>query len=378
MPPSPSPRDPLIADADRLRHVLVVGKTGAGKSTLLRRLAADDLAAGRGLLLIDPHGDLALQVRSEIPRRRKNDLRFLDGTDPENVPGLNPLRGVEPDERALAASNLLATLKKLFADAWGYRTEHILRQVVLTLMQVRGATLLDAVALLLDESRRRSILRQLEDPRVLAFWTQEFTSYGKAFLAEILAAPLNKLSALFVSTLVVTLLTRRRPRIDARKMLDRGGVLVASLPKGRIGEDAAVLVSGLLLGAFAQAATSRADTDAVERRPFSILVDETATVAPPGFLGFVAEARKFGVGVTLAVQSLSALEASLRSMLLANTGTLACFRVSAEDAELLSDELCRVITPHALQSQDIGEFVLKVGNATPVIVRYDGVQRLCP
>ncbi len=377
MPTRPPRPVPLIADADRIRHVLVVGKTGAGKSTLLRRLAADDLAAGRGLLLIDPHGDLAAQVRDDVPRHRKNDLRFLDGTDPENAPGLNPLHGVARDERALAVSNLLSTLKKLFEEAWGFRTEHILRHVFLTLMEVRGATLVDALAILLDESRRRSILRQIEDPRVLAFWTHEFTSYGKAFLAEILAAPLNKLSALFVSTLTVTLLTRRRPRIDARKLLDRGGVLLASLPKGRIGEDATVLVAGLLLGAFAQAATSRADTELEARRPFSILVDETASVAPAGFLGFVAEARKFGVGITLAVQSLAALDRELRSHLVANTGSLACFRVSAEDAEIVSDELCGALTPHALQSQDIGEFALKVGNATPVIIRPDGVQRLC-
>ncbi|MFI5300418.1 MAG: type IV secretory system conjugative DNA transfer family protein [Polyangiales bacterium] len=368
------PHRPLITEHDRLRHVLAVGATGAGKSTLLRRLAQDDMEGGRGLLLIDPHADLAASVRDRLPRRRKNDLLFLDGTDPANCPGLNPLRKVPSERRALAASNLLATLQNIFEDGWGPRTQHLLRHVFLALMEIRGSTLVDAVALLADEGRRTSILRQIRDPHVLNFFAKELTSYSKSFLAEILAAPLNKLAAIVAPVITRAIVTKSRPALDARRVLDRQGILLASLPKGLIGDEGTLLLGGLLLGAFAQAAMSRADTAADGRAPFSIIVDEVASFATGPFVSFVTESRKYRVGLALATQSVAALDPGLRAHLLGNVGTLACFRVGADDAETMSAALVGAFSPHALQSLDTGEFVLKVGVEAPYLVRPDGAR----
>ena len=336
-PTPPSPSLPAVALArsldTRLLHTLVVGKTGQGKSTLLAALAAEDARAGRGFLLVDPHGDLAKQVLAEIPRRRKNDVVLFNATEPGTCPGLNPLRQLEPRDRALVVSNILATMKKLWgAEAWGPRTEHLLRHALLALTEVRGATLADARALLVDPKRRDSILRQVKDPQVVDFWAREFVGYGKAFQAEITAAPLNKLGALLASGVVREIVTKTRPRLDARKLIDRGAIVLASLPKGQIGEDATLLLGGLLLGAFQHAALGRADVSRSERRPFFMLVDEVGSFATPPLLGLVAEARKFGVGLVLALQSLAVLEAPVRHALLGNVGTLVSFRVGAENA----------------------------------------------
>ena len=339
-----------------------------GKSTYLRRLSRDDLEAGRGLLLVDPHGDLAEQVKGDVPRRRKNDLFFLDATDPSNARGLNPLRNTEPSERSLIVSNLVATMKKLWPEFWGPRMEHVLRYTLLALLEVRDTTLEDVVGMLVDDVRRRSILRHVTDPLVQNFWNHEFAGYGKQFAAEVVAPVLNKVGALLASAAVRALVTKRRPKLDARRVLDQGRLLVASLPKGRIGEDASLLLGGLLLGVFAQAATGRADLPLEQRTPFSVVIDEVASFATAPFVGFVTESRKYGVGLTLATQTLAGLDASLRATLLGNVGTIVTFRVGAEDAELLSKELLDVFSPHALQSLDVGEHVTRRGARRPVLV----------
>lgn len=353
----------------RLLHTLVVGKTGAGKSTLLAALAAEDAKAGRGFLLIDPHGDLVEQVREDLPRWRKNDVVLFNATDPGSCPGLNPLRAVPAGDRALVVSNVLATVRKLWdAALWGPRTEHVLRHALLALMEVRGATLDDARAMLVDPKRRDSILRQVKDAHVLDFWAREFVGYGKSFQAEITAPILNKLGALLASGVVREIVTKTRPRIDARKLIDRGAIVLASLPKGRIGEDATLLLGGLLLGAFQHATLGRADIPRSERRPFFLLVDEVGSFATPPLLQLIAEARKFAVGLVLATQSLAVLEPPVRAALLGNVGTLISFRVGAEDAEIVSREMIHEFAPEHLMRLAVHEMVVRVGASRPVVI----------
>jgi hypothetical protein len=236
---------------------------------------------------------------------------------------------------------------------------------LLALLEIRGATLDDAVTMLVDERVRQSILRRVTDPTVLRFWTIEFAGYGKNFAAEVTAPVLNKLGALLASQAVRALVTKTRPRLDVRKVLDEGRILIASLPKGKIGEDATLLLGGLLLGSFAQAAMSRADTNAVDRRPFSILVDEVASFATGPFATFVTESRKYGVGLVMATQSVAAMDDQLRAVLLGNVGTLVAFGLGADDAEILSREFVGVFGPHSLQSLDVGEHVVRRGARRP-------------
>ena len=159
-----------LATETRLLHMLVCGKTGMGKSTLLREIALQDAARGHGLLLVDPHGDLAADVLANLPRRRKNDIVHFDATDPTLCPGLNPLRAVSPKDRALVTSNVISTFRRLFdAGLWGPRTEHLLRHILLALLEVRGTTLADARDMLVDDKRRGVVLRQVKDANVLVF-----------------------------------------------------------------------------------------------------------------------------------------------------------------------------------------------------------------
>jgi energy-coupling factor transporter ATP-binding protein EcfA2 len=353
----------------RLLHTLIVGKTGSGKSTLLRELCVADAHAGRGFLLVDPHGDLAHDLLRRIPRFRKNDLVHFNPTDPATCPGLNPLRMVEPERRPLVVSNILAAIRKLWGpEAWGPRTEHVLRHALLALMDVRGATLADARAMLTDDKRRRSILKQVKDDHVLAFWTQEFTGYGKQFGAEVTAPILNKLGALLASGPVRTVVTKTKPWLDARRLMDRSAIVIASLPKGRIGEDSTLILGGLLIGAFQAAAYGRVEIPCAERSPFFLIIDEVGSFATRPLLELVADARKFATGLVLATQSLAVLEPPVRAALLGNVGTLISFRLGAEDAEIVEREFVHEFRAEHLMRLEVGEMVMRSGVKRPVVI----------
>jgi len=350
-------------------HTLITGRTGMGKSTLLAAICREKIDVGAGLLLIDPHGDLALAVSATVPRRRRNDLIWLDATQAAGCRGLNPLRRVPAERRSLVVSNLLATMRKLWPENWGPRTEHVLRHALLALTEVRAATLVDAQRMLADESRRRWVLKQVADEHVLFFWSREYPGYGKAFGAEVTAPILNKLGAILASPAVREIVTRHRPALDARAAMDHGRLVLASLPKGQIGEDATLLLGGLLLGAFQHAAMGRADVPLSERPPFTIVVDEIGSFVTGPFLELLAEARKYGVSLVMATQSLAAMDDRTRSAMLANVGTLVAFRSGADDVELLMREFAGRYRPDVLMSLDVGECVVKDGREVPRILQ---------
>jgi hypothetical protein len=291
----------------------------------------------------------------------------MNAAEPESCPGLNPLRATA-GSRFLVVSNILATMRGLWdANLWGPRTEHVLRHALLAVSEVRGATLEDARAMLLDERARERILRQVTDEAVERFWATEFPAYGR-MTAEVTAPILNKLGALLASGVVRTIVTRNRPRLDASRLLARGAVVVASLPKGQIGTDATLFLGGLILGAFLHAALGRAALPLAKRHPFFVHVDEVGSFPHPPLLELLAEARKFGVGLVLATQSLAALEPGVRAELLGNVGTLVGFRVGADDAEILSREFVRETAPAQLMRLSIGEHVMRRGAERAVVV----------
>jgi len=348
-------------------HSLLVGKTGMGKSTLLRAMAERAIVTGEGLLLLDPHGDLADEVVALIPRRRRNDLVVFDPRDAGHSPGLNPLRSVPPDSRAVVVSGILATMKKLWAENWGPRTEHLLRYALLALTEVRGATLLDARDMLADEQRRGWVLKQVRNEDVIRFWTKEFLRYDKRLQSEAVAPPLNKLGAFLANAKVRAIVTKNRPALDAEKCMAQNRIVLARLSKGAIGEDGAHLLGGLLLGLFQRATMARESLPMESRKPFAMFVDEIGSFATKPFLELLSEARKYGVSLTLATQSLAVMEPELRAGILGNVGRLVAFRVGAEDAQILEREFGGKFGS-MLMNLDVGERIVKDGGRPATIV----------
>jgi type IV secretory pathway TraG/TraD family ATPase VirD4 len=349
-------------------HTLIVGKTGMGKSTLLKSLVASATARGEGVLLLDPHGDLADEVAGFIPKRRRNDVLLFDPRRPAESPGLNPFRNVAPDSRSVVVSGILATMRKTWPDAWGPRTEHLLRHAFLALTEVRGATFEDARDMLSDEKRRAWVLKQTRNEGVIRFWVREFAGYDKRLQSEAVAPPLNKLGAFLANANVRAIVTKRRHLLDPDRCMAQSRIVLARLSKGAIGEDGAHLLGGLLLGLFQRATMAREALPPERRDPFAMFVDEVGSFATKPFLEILAEARKYGVSLALATQSLAVMDPELRAGILGNVGRLVSFRVGAEDAALLEKEFAGRFGPHGLMQLDIGERVVKDGGHQAVLV----------
>jgi hypothetical protein len=263
-----------IRRADRRFHLYVIGKTGTGKSTLLETLIRQDLAAGEGFALLDPHGDLVERVVTAVPASRRDDLVHWNVPDAERPLGFNPLADVPPRRRALAASGLLEVFKMRWNDSWGPRLEHILRNALLALLEQREATLADVLRLLTDDDFRRDAAMRLKNTQVRAFWLREYPGYPVRFRAEAIAPIQNKVGAFLADPLLYRILAQPKSSFDLRRIMDEGKVLLVNLAKGKLGEDTAALLGSLLVTALGWAAFGRADLPEKKRRDFWVYLDE--------------------------------------------------------------------------------------------------------
>src|SRR6201996_8294885 len=323
-----------IKQTDRLSHIYIIGKTGVGKSTLIETLAKQDLEAGRGFALIDPHGDLVERVASVAGSGGR--IAYLNAPDGACPFGYNPLRRVRDDKIPLAVSGFIETLRKLWPDAWGVRMEHVLRNTLYALLEQDDARLPDILKLYANETYRKAITRKLGNEIVRRFWRYEFEQYPSRQRADAVAPIQNKLGALLADpTLYRTLVSPQRD-LRFRSIMDEGRVLLVNVSKGRIGADSSLVLGALVLSTLSLAALSRADS--ADRRPFFVYVDEFQSFTTLMLATMLPELRKYGVGMTLANQHLHQIEPAIRSAVLGNAGTLIAFRVGAEDAPYLARE----------------------------------------
>lgn len=323
---------------DRFLHTYVIGKTGTGKSTLLANMAAQDLVAGNGFVLIDPHGDLVEGLHKDAVRAGLRDVIYLNATDPSQPYGYNPLRHVREDRIPLAASGLLEVFKKMWGDAWGVRMEHILRNALYALLEQKNATLSDIPRLFRDKTYRAAVAASLKNEPVRIFWEKEFERYSFAYRADGVASIQNKIGAFLADPVMRRILTEPKEAISLRRIMDDGKVLLVNLGKGRIGEDSSALLGGLLVTTIGLAAYSRADTPPASRRDFFVYVDEFQSFTTLAVANMLSELRKYRVGLTMAHQYLHQLEPEIRHAVLGNAGTLISFRLGAEDAGYISRE----------------------------------------
>jgi type IV secretory pathway TraG/TraD family ATPase VirD4 len=327
-----------IKDEDRFLHVYVIGKTGTGKSTLIETMALQDLERGKGFALIDPHGDLVARVAARIPASDRDKVIYLDATDPTQPYCYNPLRHVSEDRIALAASGMMDVFKKMWPDAWGVRMEHILRNVLMALLEQPDATLHDVLRIFSDNEFRKRIAKSLRNDTVRTFLLKEFEKFSFGYRADGTAPIQNKVGAFLADPLLDRILTAPEKDLHIRRIMDQGQVLLVNLAKGHIGEDSSSLLGGLLVTTIGLAAFSRADTPPAERRDFFVYIDEFQSFTTLALANMLSELRKYRVGFTVAHQYLNQLEPDVRHAVLGNTGSIISFRVGVEDAPYLVRE----------------------------------------
>lgn len=331
---------------DRLRHLWVMGKTGSGKSTLLASLIAQDLASGRGLMVLDPHGDLVETVLPFVPPERTNDVLLFDPSDRAFPVAFNVFRaGRQPhSDRALFASQLITVFKRFWADSWGPRLEHVLRNAILAIAPLPKATLIFLYRFLTEERLREGITEDITDPLVKQFWAKEFPSYSKSLQSEALAPVLNKLGAFVANPVIRHIVGQERSRLDLMSLMERQSIVLCPLATGRIGEDASHLLGGLLVAAVQLAAMARPRGGP----PFYLYADEFQHFVNDSVATILAESRKFGLGLTLAHQYLGQLTDHVRDAVLGNVGGIVVFRVGGEDAAMLEPEFAPTFSAYDL------------------------------
>ena len=348
-----------IRQADRLSHMYLIGRTGTGKSTLMETLARQDLEAGRGLCVIDPHGELVERLCDHAATAGREAI-YLDAAAAAQPYGFNPLRRVRDDKVPLAVSGVLEALRKLWPDAWGVRMEHVLRNSLYALIERDGSVLPDILRLYADNAFRKGVISSIRNDVVRTFWLHEYSKYQDRWRAETVAPIQNKLGALLTDPrLYHALVTPERP-ISFRRLMDGGGALLVNLSKGRLGEDGANVLGSLIVATISLAALSRAEAPASSRRPFFLSVDEFQTFTTLSFANMMPELRKYGVGLTLAHQHLFQLKEEIRQAVFGNAGTIVSFRLGAEDAGIIGQELKPPFTTHDILNLPNHNFYAKL------------------
>ncbi len=346
---------------DRSRHVYIIGQTGAGKSGLLELFALSDIFHGQGYAIIDPHGDLAVNNMRFVPGSRMQDVVYFNPADTAYPVGFNPLEVTNPDQKNNISSEVIGVLKRMFGESWGPRLEYILRYTILALLDRPSTTMLDISRMLTDKKFRKETLSYSKDTVVLQFWNIEFASWNDKFAAEAIAPVLNKVGAFTANPIIRNIIGQPKSTFNIRQIMDEGKILIVNLSKGLIGEDNASILGSFLVTKIQLAAMSRSDIPNIaDRRPFYLYVDEFQNFATDSFATILSEARKYALNLTVANQYISQMNDTVRDAVFGNVGSMISFRVSADDAPILSKQFEPQFEPGDLLQMHNRHFIINM------------------
>lgn len=332
----PSTLRPIALGArDALMHTHVLGPTGVGKSTLLAALAIQDIAAGRGVVVIEPKGDLIADILGRIPKHRQADVVLLDPSEETTTVGLNPLAGGAAE---LVSDGVMAVFRGLYRDYLGPRTTDVLHAALLTLAKSDHSTLV-ALPLLLSDARLRQELTApvRADLALGPFWAW-YEALSDPERSQVIGPVMNKVRPFLLRERVRHVLGQARPRFDIAEVFTKNKILLVPLDRGTLGSETAALLGSLVVAGLWQAAQARSSVVPAGRHPVSLIIDEFQDFLhlPTDLADVLAQARGLGLGLTLAHQHLAQLGPAVRAAVLANARSRICFRLSADDAAIIA------------------------------------------
>jgi len=350
-----------IKRIDRRRHLYIVGKTGSGKSKLLELLLIADIQNGEGCCLIDPHGDLAEEVLKFVPKDRIEDVIYINPTDRDFPIGFNPLEPVESyEERQHLSRFLISIFKKLFAENWNSRMEHLIRYITLALLETPDSSILGITRMLSDTNFRQRVIKQIQDPVVKSFWTNEFSTSNEQFINVAAVPIMNKVGQFISNPIIRNMVGQQKNMLDFDKFMNEGKVVIINLSKGKLGEDNAALLGSMFITKIQQAALARAKIEEEKRRDFYFYVDEFQNFATDAFSTILSEARKYRLDLTMAHQYIAQLPEDVKATAFGNVGSLIVFPVGGDDAAYLAKEFAPIFTPDDMINLNVREMYIKM------------------
>lgn len=335
-------RPVYLGNKDRMQHIYIIGKTGVGKSELMKSLILQDIKAGKGVCFMDPHGDAIEDLLKLIPPERAEDVIYFNPSDVERPMGMNLLEARTEDEKHFAATSIINLMYKLFdpykTGIVGPRFEHGVRNAMLTAMSVPGNTFVEIMRIMTDSKYVQELLPHVTDPIVRRYWTDQIAQTSDFHKSEVLDYTVSKFGRFVTNKLIRNIIGQSQSSFDVRKVMDEGKILLINLAKGTLGEENSNFLGLLLVPRILMAAMSRANMSKEDRRDFHFYVDEFQNFATPDFAVIMSEARKYGLGLTVANQFIGQVEEEVKNAIFGNVGTVVSFRVGVTDANYLQHE----------------------------------------
>ncbi len=325
---------------DRFQHMYVIGQTGTGKSTLLKNIAIQDIHSGRGIAVIDPHGEFVEDLLTMVPEDRVKDVIYFNPADIDFPIGFNVLEVNDPGQKHLVASGLMSIFTKIWAGVWSARMEYILNNAVLALLDSPDTTFLGITRMLVDKNYRKYIVDNIKDPLVKSFWVNEYEQYNERLRTDAISPIQNKVGQFLASPLIRNMVGQTKSTLRLDDAMNTGKILLANVSKGRVGEDNSALLGAMLITKIQLTAMERVKiVDISQRKPFILFVDEFQNFATDSFASILSEARKYRLGLIISHQFIGQLvtdtSTKVRDAIFGNVGTMVNFRVGAPDAEFL-------------------------------------------
>ncbi|MFH1161792.1 MAG: DUF87 domain-containing protein [Candidatus Jorgensenbacteria bacterium] len=354
----------FLEEEDRRRHLYLVGQTGTGKSTFLANIVAQDIAAGRGVGVVDPHGELVEAALSLVPRKRMDDVIVFDPGDLSRPVGLNMLEydPAKPEQKTFIVNELVGIFDKLYdlKTTGGPMFEQYMRNALLLLMEDAApsaggepATLMEVPRVFTDAAFRARKLARIKNPTVIDFWEKEaIKAGGEAALANITPYITSKFNTFTANDYVRLIVGQVRSAFSFREVMDGRKILLVNLSKGRIGEANASLLGMIVVGKLLMAALGRVDVPQESRPDFYLTIDEFQSFTTDSIATILSEARKYRLNLVLAHQFVGQLTDRIRDAVFGNVGSMVSFRVGATDAEFLAKQFTPVFTEGDLVNID--------------------------
>ncbi len=360
---------------ERRRHVYAIGATGTGKTTMLLQMIYQDIIHDKGLAVVDPHGDLAERLLGVIPKKRLNDVVYFNPYDIDYPLGLNVLE-MTPNlsetekhrEKDLITSTLISIFHKLYPPRYsGPRMEHVLRNTVLTALEVESPTLFTVYKLLTNKIFRKQVVSKITDPILKDFWNQEFGKMGSYQQAELISPITNKLGRFLTTKMTRNILNQEKSKLNFDDIMNSGKILICDLSKGKIGEDTSSFLGSLLIAKIQLAALKRVHTPQEDRKDFFLYIDEFQNFATMPFAQILSEARKYRLNTILAHQTISQIEdKDLLKVILANVGTVISFRTSnPSDEDIILPLLTPQVEKNEISNLPSYNFYIKINALSP-------------
>jgi RecA/RadA recombinase len=360
---------------ERRRHLYVIGATGTGKTTLLTHMIYNDLSNGKGVAVLDPHGDLSERLLAIVPEKRANEVVYFNPYDTKHPIGLNILEltpNIDDDEKQrekdLITSSVVSIFYKLYPPRYmGPRMEHILRNTILTALEQPESTLMTVYELLTNKNLRNQAVSRLPEGILKDFWKEEFEGLGSNQKAEQISPITNKLGRFLTASMTANILNQTKSTLNLEEIMNNGQILICDLSKGKIGEDVSAFLGSIITAKLQLAALKRVHIPQNERKDFFLYIDEFQNFATKSFAELLSEARKYRLNVVLAHQTVSQIEdRDFLQIILANVGTVIVFRTSSPlDEETILPILLPQVNKHEISNLPSYHFYIKINALEP-------------